>query len=185
MDLPGGKLKLRFREKSDLATLSALLQDALVPLSDLAYLKRQHRFVMVVNRFRWERARPLEESAQEADARFEDDVATITTRSAPYERVNCGVCFDEVWRVRSRGVDMAARDQLLNLLALRWLERDIVLEFSDGGVIRLQVDRLHCHLEDLGEPWPTPWRPDHADDEEAKGAVPDTASGDDVPGEPR
>ena len=30
-----------------------------------------------------------------------------------------------------------------------------------GGMIRLEVDDLHCALEDFGEPWPTPSTPSH------------------------
>ena len=40
--------------------------------------------------------------------------------------------------------------------------QQITLEFSHQGVIRLEADRILCHLEDLDEPWPTTWRPHHA-----------------------
>ena len=51
-----GRLKLRARDPEDLRVLSACLQDALVPLADIAYLKPEQRFVLVVNRFMWESA---------------------------------------------------------------------------------------------------------------------------------
>jgi hypothetical protein len=38
-----------------------------------------------------------------------------------------------------------------------------MLVFSGGGVIRLEVSGLLCHMEDLGEGWPTRWRPTHDD----------------------
>ena len=28
-------------------------------------------------------------------------------------------------------------------------------------VIRLDVERILCHLDDLGDPWPTRWKPKH------------------------
>ncbi len=34
---------------------------------------------------------------------------------------------------------------------------------SGGGEISLEVSDIRCHLEDLGEPWPTRWRPGHAE----------------------
>ena len=48
-------LKLRAHDAEDLAALAACLQDALVPLADVVYLKAEKRFVMVANRFMWER----------------------------------------------------------------------------------------------------------------------------------
>ena len=53
--MPGtGPLKLRAHDIEDLRALGACLQDALVPVADLAYLKAEKRFVMVANRFKWE-----------------------------------------------------------------------------------------------------------------------------------
>jgi len=41
-----------------------------------------------------------------------------------------------------------------------------VIELTCAGdtAIRLETNGLLCHLEDFGEPWPTQWRPQHADD---------------------
>ena len=49
-------LKLRARDRGDLEVISALLQDALVPLVDVSYLPREKRLVLVANRFRWPEA---------------------------------------------------------------------------------------------------------------------------------
>jgi hypothetical protein len=43
----------------------------------------------------------------------------------------------------------------------------ILLEFAGDGAIRLEVARIECRAKDLGEPWPTRWRPRH-DEEAAK-----------------
>ena len=53
-DDAGSALKLRAEDADDLAVLSACLQDALVPVRDLAYVPDQKIFVFVANRFRWE-----------------------------------------------------------------------------------------------------------------------------------
>ena len=37
----------------------------------------------------------------------------------------------------------------------------IHLEFAGGAAIRLEVARIQCRADDLGEPWPTPWHPRH------------------------
>ena len=169
----GGRLKLRVRDLEDLDALGAYLQDALVPLADTRFLKAEKRFVLVANRFRWERAptaAPAADSGPEVgpgsgpdggeleDARFEDANGGA---SDLYERINCGLCFDHVRGVKTRGFDLGDRNQILNLLTLTGGPDEVTMIFSGGARIRLEVDRILCHVEDLGEPWPTRWRPAH------------------------
>ena len=172
--LASGVVKLRAHDPQDMEVISAVLQDALVPLRDVAYLKGEKRFVLVANRFRWESQKEEAEASPpvEGDAAFEDDAPP-----APYERVNCGICFDRVKQVRTRGLDLANKDQILNLLTVQADPWSVTLMFSDGAAIRLEVAGLHCHVEDLGEPWPTHARPDHPEDVEepkASDASPET-----------
>lgn len=47
-------LKLRARDAADMDVLASCLQDSLVPVRDIAFLKKEKRFVMVFNRFKWE-----------------------------------------------------------------------------------------------------------------------------------
>ncbi len=161
---PPARLKLRARSREDFEVLSAVLQDALVPVSDMAQVPRERRFVLLASRFRWEARAPLEDlpdqarrepAARTGDARFED---------APlYERVQCGVTFDRVARVQYRGFRKGDADCILNLLAVVPDGEGVTLEFSGGAALQLQGRRVVCHLEDLGEPWPTLWRPSHDD----------------------
>ena len=167
-----GPLKLRAHDAEDLRAVAVCLQDALVPLADMTFLRPEKRFVMVANRFKWESRRldlraPDDGGRQgdaESDTRFEA-AGDAGRERAFYHRINCGICFDRVKRVRSRGLDMGRRDQILNLLTLDAQPGAITLIFSDGGEIRLEVSDIRCHLEDLGEPWPTRWRPSHLEDE--------------------
>lgn len=155
------RLKLRARDREDLEVVSACLQDALVAPADVAYLRRERRFAMLVNRFRWEaRARngdlpdtPPPAPEEAGDARFED--------ARLYERVHCAVTFDRVRAVRYRGFRRGARGHVLNLLAIAPAAGGILLQFSGGAAIRLETRGIVCHMEDLGEPWPTRWRPHH------------------------
>ncbi len=174
---PPQPVKLRARDPQDMSVLSAVLQDALVRPADMTYLASDKRFVMVVSRFRWEHPEcevlpePESESELEGDARFEEAGQHIL-----FERVNAGVCFDRVGRVRTRGLGARDHQRILNLLAVEVEARAITLVFSDGPVIRLEVSAIACHLEDLGEPWATPWRPAHSVvDEAAEGTEPDKA----------
>jgi hypothetical protein len=136
-------LKLRALDEEDLAVISAILQDALVTVGELVYLPEERRFVLVANRFRWE--------PQPGEAR--------------QERTLSGLCIDEVVAVRRRGFRPRDQERILSLLAITAEPRDrhtaLLLEFAGGSSIRLEVGRILCHLDDLGEPWPTRWRPQH------------------------
>src|SRR5215469_15719302 len=59
-DESGTALKLRAEDADDLAVISACVQDALVAVHDLAFVPEDQTFLLVANRFRWERAlRPV------------------------------------------------------------------------------------------------------------------------------
>jgi Protein of unknown function (DUF2948) len=143
----GATLKLRAEDADDLAVLSACLQDALVPVRDLAYVPDQQMFVFVANRFRWEsRLRPAPGDGER-------------------QRILCAVNFSAVSGVSYRGFRRSDEDRILALLTIRpetgAAGSAIHLEFSGGAAIRLEVGRILCRAKDLGEPWPTRWHPRH------------------------
>jgi hypothetical protein len=134
-------LKLRAEDAEDLGILSAILQDALVAVSEIAWLAEEKHFVLVANRFRWEP--PVEGPRRN------------------FERRLCGLRVADVQAVQRRGFNPREGDRLLVLLALRAEPGVLYLDFAGGSSIRLEVGRILCHLEDFGEPWPTKWRPRH------------------------
>jgi hypothetical protein len=138
-------LRLAARDPDDLAVIAGCLQDAIVPVADIAYVPDEGRFVLVANRFRWEEAQGGGEI---------------------YERVNCGVSFEGVTRVKSRGIDLRRREDMLSLLTVRAEAGAVMLVFAGGAQIRIETDAIACRIEDIGEPWPTRWRPTHPDVEE-------------------
>lgn len=142
-NVSGGEVKLAATDPEDIAVLSALLQDAVIPISEMVYLAAESRFALVANRFRWEDA-PVEKVSGQI-----------------YERVRCGVTFDRVTAVRRRNFDQAQRGQMFELLALEATNAYVDLVFAGGATIRLEVEKILCHAEDFGEPWPTQWRPEH------------------------
>jgi hypothetical protein len=139
------KLKLRAEDEEDLAVVSAFLQDALLPVAEMAYLAEEQRFVLVANRFMWERP-PVDKKGRS-------------------ERTLTGIAFDGVTAVQVRGFERSQADRILQVLAVRSAPGAIIFEFSGADAMRLEVGRILCHLEDIGEPWPTPWRPRHPLDE--------------------
>jgi len=161
-------LKLRARDAADLETIAACVQDALVPLADMQYLPRERRFALMLNRFRWESvpAGALQPVAPDRPA-IEGDAAYADASGRGLERVHAALVFDRVRGVKRRGLAEAAKGGMLSLLTLGLAGREVVISFAGGAAVRLEVDQLSCHLEDLGEAWPTVWRPRHGEDEAA------------------
>lgn len=136
-------LKLAASDQEDIVVLSALLQDAVVPVSEMVYLATENRFALVAHRFRWE------------------DAGDDKVPGAIYERIRCGISFDRVSGVRRRHLDQSRRGEMLDLLALEATTEYVDLLFAGGATIRLEIGSILCHAEDFGEAWPTRWRPEH------------------------
>jgi len=134
-------LKLLARDAEDLAVISAVLQDALIPVSEMAFLPEEQRFAVVANRFRWERA--------------------PGTRREARERRLAGLSIGGVTAVQRRGFSPSERDRILVLLAIRQSEGVLLLDFAGGASIRLETAEIRCYLDDLSEPWPTRFEPRH------------------------
>ena len=138
-------LKLRALDVEDLTVLAACLQDAILPLSDIAYLAAERRFALVANRFRWERAE----------------------KKSGFERINCGITFHQVRAAKMKRIDRRDRGLLLDLLTLSAEEIEggyvVSLICADDRVIRLELDRIEVTAEDYGLAWPTGAKPEHAE----------------------
>jgi DUF2948 family protein len=138
-------LKLIALDQDDIAVVSTHLQDAVVKISDIIWLPGEKRLVIGLNRFDWE-------------ACGCDDPC--------YKRRRTALRFERVNALRSRNVDPAAQDAVLNLLAVEYNETDapagaITLIFSGGAALRLEVECLECELADLGPTWDARARPVH------------------------
>ena len=142
------KLRLTALDADDLDVISAAVQDALVAVRDCAWFKDEKRFVLLLNRFRWE-----------ADP----------TIDAAFSRTHSALVFNEVRAVRHHNIPLGEPDRMLELLAVT-LDgegedgRSVTLRFAADRAIRLEIGRLACHLGDVGEAWPTPWKPAHPAD---------------------
>lgn len=157
---PDRPLRVRAVDAEDLAVVAAYLQDAVVPVSEMAYEADESRFVLVAGRFRWE----IAPDGRTGGARKE-------AQGTPYERVHTGIRFEGVRSVRTKGIDRADRGLMLNLLSIAYADGSVDLVFAGESTIRLDVESLSCHVEDLGTPWPTVFRPSHDDDGSTDGAA--------------
>jgi hypothetical protein len=144
-------LKLIALDAEDLAIIAAHLQDAVLRIEDMAYLKAQRRFAIVVNRFDWSHA------------------IKATDTAGRFVRKRSGVRLEHVTSAQVQGIDLARKDQVLSLLTLTFAPREepagtVTLTFAGGGAVRLEVECIEAALSDLGAAWATSRKPEHAGD---------------------
>ena len=150
---PAGRMQLRAASTEDVEVLSTLLQDAIIPGEDMTFDRSGHRFVMVANRFCWDRPA----------------VAGVTsdTGAPVYERQLCGIRIHGVERIQAAGMPSSRRGRLFNLLAITAETTTegarVELLFSGGVSIRFDVNSLSILAEDFEEGHPTPNMPSHED----------------------
>ncbi|MGY6547468.1 MAG: DUF2948 family protein [Roseinatronobacter sp.] len=148
-------LRLQALDAEDLKVISALVQDAVLPVTEMRWDAKRRRFAALLNRFRWEdRAR----AAQTGD----------------FERVQALLVVSDVLAVASNGVDRLDRDLIVSLLALRFSETgdgagELLLTLAGDGEIKLTVECLDVALKDVTRPYVAPSRraPAHPLDEES------------------
>jgi len=138
-------LKLIALDKDDIDIVSTHLQDAVVKVADIVWLPAEKRLVLGLNRFDWE---------------------ACGCADPCYQRRRTALRFERVNALRCRQVNQAAKDAVLNLLAVEFAETDapagtVTLIFSGGAALRLEVECLECELADLGPTWDVRARPVH------------------------
>jgi hypothetical protein len=142
-------LKLIALDQDDIEVVSTHLQDAVVKVADILWLPAEKRLVLALNRFDWEACGEV---------------------TPCYQRRRTALRFERVLSFRARNVSPAAKDAVLNLLAIEYAETDapagtITLIFSGGAALRLDVECLECELADLGPTWTAAARPAHTIDQ--------------------
>jgi hypothetical protein len=133
-------LRLKAESAEDLAVISSLVQDAVGRAGDIQWHPRQHRLVMLVNRFRWE-------------------IGAEAGPSSGGERVRSAVSFESALAVRARGLDPKAKSQVYELLAILFEPAEgcagtLTLTLAGGAEIAVEVECLDLALADLTQPWP-------------------------------
>lgn len=134
--------KLRAEGSDDIKVISALIQDGITRASDIAFLKEERRFVIVFNRFLWEKKK-----------RF--------LRPAQPERVRCALRIDFVDDAKFSGFQLGKQDTTLNLLSLSTQGNLLLITCASQAAIKLHVEVLDVTLEDISDPWPVKSRPNH------------------------
>ena len=145
-----GPLRLVAQEAGDVPVISALLQDAVLPVGEMRLDRKRRRLVALVNRFRWE------------------DREAAKTAGRGYERVRSLLTVEDVLAARVQGVDLAAQDVVLSILSLEFVAGEdgmgrLILTLAGDGAVALEVEVLDLRLEDVTKPYYAPSRhaPDH------------------------
>jgi Protein of unknown function (DUF2948) len=136
-------LHLVVQDAEDLKVISALLQDAVFPITEMAWDRRRRRFALLLNRFRWE----------------DRDAALRAGRGV--ERVQSVLLVQDVLAVRSQGIDRGERDTILSLLALEFQPGAegaglLSLVLAGDGAVALQIETLDVALSDVTRPYLAP-----------------------------
>ncbi|SDT13634.1 DUF2948 family protein [Bradyrhizobium canariense] len=128
------QLKLIALDADDLAVISAHVQDARVQASDIIWRQGEKRLVVGMSRLDWGQ--------------------TLAGETAP-RRLISALRFDRVLSCKSRQIDLAAPETALELLGIEFHPGEapggsVLLMFTHGGALRLDVECLECELADLG-----------------------------------
>jgi hypothetical protein len=135
-------LRLKAEGSDDLPVISALVQDAVFPISEMRFESRRRRFALLLNRFRWE-------LQPESAAR------------GGYERVQSVLVVEDVQGVATQGIDRTDRDTILSLLSIGFEPGTdgagrLVLVLAGDGAIALDVECLDVTLRDVTRPYRAP-----------------------------
>jgi hypothetical protein len=139
-------LKLLALDADDLSIISAHMQDAVFKVGDLSFSARSGVFSLAANRFVWEKA-------------------ARATKS--FERRRAALGFKRVESVRSIGFDRSKAEEVMSLLAVRYVPKGegpdgtVELVLAGGGMVALEVECIEAQLADTGGAWETTARPQH------------------------
>ena len=132
--------------EEDLKVISAYLQDSVLVVRDMVFLKKNKSFIMMVNRFMWE------------------DVEKGLLRSN--KRIRSAVRFEGAIGVKSKNINQKNSNKILEYLAMKCDSdkngnKKIKIYFSGKGIIILLLETIDVVMNDLGKPWDVKFIPKH------------------------
>ena len=138
-----GPLRLVAQDAEDLKVVSTLVQDAVLPVTEMTYDPKRRRFALMLNRFRWEDRSQAEQVGR------------------AYERVRSVLVVEDVRKVQSFGFDRADKDLVLSLLSMSFEPGEdgtgrLTLVLAGDGAIALDVETLDLRLDDVTRPYRAP-----------------------------
>ena len=139
-------LKLIGKNQDDLNVISAYLQDSILIVKDIVFLKQNRSCVMLVNRFMWE------------------DVEKGVFRKN--KRIRCALKFEEVFTVKSQNINQKRKNKPLEFLAIKSVLTpndyyEIRIFFAGDGIITINSEVIEVVMHDLDKPWDVKHIPKH------------------------
>lgn len=136
-------LRLQAQDVDDLSVLSALLQDAIFPITEMSWQPSQQRFGLLLNRFRWE------------------DATAAERRNRAFERVQAMLVIGSVLSVASNGIDRSDREMILSMLAMNFTPTSdgagrLEIVLAGDGAIALEIECIDINLKDVTRPYKAP-----------------------------
>lgn len=139
---PSQPLRLQAKDAEDIQVISAILQDAIIPLCDITYRQEEKSFILVAQRLRKE--------------------TVAANPDTPCERICSAIDLRGAESVQSHNMDLAqAAGQMLELLMMQLEGNILTLLFAGDSRIRVQLGHWSLRLQDFGEPWPISCPPCH------------------------
>ena len=139
-------------DSEDLTVISAMVQDAVLPISEISWQANQQRLALLINRFRWE------------------DKTTAERQGRPVERVQSLLVFDTVLSVASQGLDRSQKDIVLSMLSITLENAEngdyfLTVTLAGDDALRIRVEAVEVQLRDVTRPYAAPSRksPNHPD----------------------
>ena len=131
-------LKLLGKNQEDLKIISAYLQDSIIIVKDIVFLKQNRTFIMIVSRFMWEDAEK---------GVFREN-----------KRIRCAVKFEEVIKVECKNINQKNKIKPLEFLAIKCSSifdetYKIKIFFAGDSIITIISEVIEIALHDLGKPW--------------------------------
>ena len=139
-------LKLLGKNQEDLKVISAYLQDSILIVKDIVFLKKNRTFVMIVNRFMWE-----------------DAEKGVFRKN---KRIRSAVKFEEVIKVKSKNINQKNKNKPLECLAVKCSSIfdeicKIKIFYAGGSIITIISEVIEVALHDLDKPWNVKHIPTH------------------------
>ena len=139
------KLKLLAEDIKDLQVFSAYLQDSVIVANDIKFLPKTKKLICIFNRFLWE-----------------DAEKGIFRKN---KRIRSALIFDNVLKVKSKGINPKKKSKILEFLAIKieFVDNyfDIRLIFSGDSILLVKAEEIDSSLEDFGKTWETSYKPQH------------------------
>ena len=138
-------------DKRDLEVLSSLVQDSILPTSEIKWLSNSDKLAILINRFRWE--------------------GTKLSQGKNLERVRSLLMINHVKNISSSGFSPKQKDRILSILSISFDgveggSGSVLIVVSGNGGIRVEVDALEINLRDVTMPYiaPSGLVPEHKND---------------------